>query len=576
MEEAQIAHGSLCPPFLREFGEEQWLAFRSALEVYRGQGGERPFHSLIAASAHQMLRELEILRTAEPSAEFKETDAVREISELFSPASKEDAHARFRSIRMTTRDYDLEAVLSYNRAYTNLTSVCSESVRLSDGQLRGLYMRGLRPERLANSVELHEPGSLTEAKKFAVLEVRRLKSMQATLGDSSSTKPAPGHTRFARPSSYGSEAWVRGSREHDARTATGAHSSSSGGHVIICRVCGVAGHKSFQCPQRQDRAQRSNHAQAPGHAPAPATATTPGSTRPSYPPGRPVTRGMTRAAQTAQTNGAQESKQQSFLLTAQFEGLSQTSATTVPRKNFMVRSREGERTIAIAALLDTGSEVSLVSSAVAQQLKQTGVFIRQEPRTLQTAGGSVTICEFISCEIRVEVTTQEGANPVWLPLTAGILDLGEDLLLGFSFLHSAGLLQLLPDLANAITVSTPTSIQSDCLKGQAGSAPVFIATEDETSYVLADVLQPVTSDTSIAASAQCFVNPDIDVHDDVCGLLDEYDDLSPYIYILSGAAAAAEPRCMQLAFRAVLGPAEAKLRSEKRQFDKPTSMFACI
>ena len=111
---------TVLPPFLRELSEPEWVEFRTGLEAYRVQGGSKPLRDLMAGVVQQILAEMELDLAAKDDVEVKEEGVVAFISELFSPATRMDVFERFRQIRMSARDFELEAVLEYNRAYTAL------------------------------------------------------------------------------------------------------------------------------------------------------------------------------------------------------------------------------------------------------------------------------------------------------------------------------------------------------------------------------------------------------------------------------------------------------------------------
>lgn len=446
---------SLAPPFLAVLGEEQWAEFREHLEMYRAVGGARPLHQLLSRTVQRMLVELDV--AVSPPAgvsgeESKEEQAIAAISELFAPQSKEDAFERFNRIRMSANGFSLEAVLAYNRAYTELFALCAETVRPSDERLRAMYVGGLRPERLARSVDLQEPATLADAKKAAVREVRRLSDMQATLGEGPFWSRPPGPPTRAQPARVAqmqqatpgprppTAAGVSSTRKDEPRSSSGA----------VCFVCGSTGHKAAQCPQRK----RVSGEFAPAAGVAQGRSTTTG--RPVFPPGRPVTRGMTRAAATEQAARSGASHQ-SFAITANLGsgeareanveasldvtkvdgGVVAPTRVAVPRAQLLVSAGEGEA-FGVSALLDTGSDVNLVSRRVADRLMQCGAVTStcSPARELRTAAGSALVSEFVP--LRVKVPAKSGTT-VWLEVSAGVLDLGEELLLGYPMLREAGL-----------------------------------------------------------------------------------------------------------------------------------------
>src|SRR5690606_25410807 len=156
-----------------------WVDFKTRLEVYRAMGGRRDLRTLVSSSALEVLEELGVFG----AADTPEAKVVADISALFAPVTVVDAYDRFRAVRMQGQNqancFSVEAVLAYNQAYAQLYKLCPEDVRPSDARLRELYLRNLKPRRLAHCVSLREPTSLAEARKVAVQEVKKLHAMQS-------------------------------------------------------------------------------------------------------------------------------------------------------------------------------------------------------------------------------------------------------------------------------------------------------------------------------------------------------------------------------------------------------------
>src|SRR3546814_696559 len=209
---------------------------------------------------------------------------------LFAPLTVVDAYDRFRAIAMLVQgnNFSIEAVLGYNQAYAQLYKLCPEDARPSDYKLRELYLRNLRPQRLAHCVGLRDPETLADARKFAVQEVKKLHSMQSILAGAAVASGSHGSGGAV----YQNVATGSGLSSETRQASTGRGFDSSGGlkspavHSIICHSCGARGHKSFECP---DRAHSGAASTAPGSSSLPPRAGVPR----GIPLGAPVTRSST-------------------------------------------------------------------------------------------------------------------------------------------------------------------------------------------------------------------------------------------------------------------------------------------
>lgn len=120
-------------------------------------------------------------------------------------------------------------------------------------------------------------------------------------------------------------------------------------------------------------------------------------------------------------------------------GDNKMKGTAGPRVHMQLKGAGGVA-VPVVALLDTGADVPLMSRDLARQLKEQGVQLRWDTKTLGTAAGNVEVSEWVSCELQVQ---GPGGREMVLPVEAGVLDAGEEMLVGYAQLRDAGLLGLL-------------------------------------------------------------------------------------------------------------------------------------
>ena len=421
-------------PFLAAVTEEAWFDFKTKFEAYRAMGGNRDLRTLFSSSVLDVFMELEVFGDTDTS----EDAVLMAISALFAPLTVVDAYDRFRAITMNVaaNDYSIEAVLAYNQAYSQLYKMCPVEARPADHRLRDLYLRNLRPQRLSHCVGLLDTESLAEARKYAVQEVKKLRSMQSLLD--------PGAAGAARTAQFVSSGGAENQRlpfrsstsqkiplssHHGANTqpkmvaaaAVVQSSNSAASSSITCHSCGGRGHKSFECPSRVSW--------KPSHLP------------PSGPSrGPPLTRAATGSLPV----------KKSFMMNAEshchYDGAFSLGVESVgselesPKIAVNLLAHDGTVVQAVA-LLDTGSNVSLISQGICDQLKRAGVVTRSASQELRTAGGTIVVNELVECTLEAAISDDERC--VRVKMIAAVHDVGEQVVLGYPLLKQAGLLRLL-------------------------------------------------------------------------------------------------------------------------------------
>lgn len=424
----------LQPPFLETLAERPWLTFAAKYESYRARGGSRELRQLMSSAIGEVLLELGV--------DLSAANAVSRVSELYAPTSVVHAYDRLKQIACNARnEYSVEAVLSYNVEWSRTLEICAQNVRPSERRLVDLFVQGLRPTKLGQCVRLAEPATLAEARRLAVQKARDLTTMQRTMesttvvsdgGSLADTERVTAASR-ALTSATGKTSHNRSDGGSRGRSDGGSHGftkSTSGRESpasspsrpkgpLVCRSCGGEGHKAAVCPS----AKLDSLSQLAPSKPARQATSVPATGL--APPGR------------ALLLSATESKDMEC---------------PIVRVDLAVGSRS---LVGVRALLDTGSVVCLVASTVAAKLKDMGATSMTHAKSLRTAGGAVTVSEFVTAALTVQI----GSRTVTVPLTAGVCDVGEDLVLGFPFMKSAGLLLLLdcPTTTPDADAESPTS-----------------------------------------------------------------------------------------------------------------------
>ena len=460
------------PPVLRALAEGAWLEFLAEFEAYRAQGGSRPLRRLLTTEVREVLGELGVSLERDEVSEDEEREALVNIMLLFAPKNRPDCYERFRAISMESQTgFSVEAVLRYNLRYVRMQKLCPAEISPSDSRLRDLYIRGLRPARLAHIVQLEEPDSLQAARQAAVRLAKELFAMQRALEvpldrrafpenagpQNQQVKQRMGGMERERKLELGESNGVTMPRQQSVRqrgngVAAPFAPASPATPQTRCFNCGTRGHRARDCPQPAQAAVR-----PAGLSPQAQTAAAVGSS-------------MAPAHMTRQATGvARQQRRQSpgvLRLGIAVKQSVSDEPVVVPRVKVQLHAANGQHIDAVA-LLDTGAEISLVSASLARRMKEHGVLVRHAPQSLSTAAGDVQVAEWISCPLRVR---DNAGRDVTAHVEVGVHDTGEEVLLGFQFLQAAGLLDL-------ITGHGQQCIQDGCAYN--GELAEAVATSDD-------------------------------------------------------------------------------------------------
>lgn len=434
-------------PFLSMISEGAWMRFVGEMEAYRARGGRTPLRTLIATEVADLLQELDVQLD-----DGEEQEAVAKITELFAPHSLVEAHDKFSQIQMATTEFNLEAVLDYSRRYARLARLCTADVLPKDHRLCALYIAGLRPKRLSLAVALREPMTLSEARKCAVEEVRKLIGVLRFVGQSVTAD----YGAAARPPVGSRPERVAGS----ATTTRKLEIRRQEQRDVRCYACGTLGHRVYECPKRDNPAR-------------PLMTRGREVTVPTAPASNLRTGRSTEPRVTRKATGSLPGPPGRFLMAAAVDD-SKDAAGSLHQADLPVHAVElfpadDTDPVKVNALLDTGSTMCLVSPSVATALIRGGAASKTRPTEIRTAGGMVVVSEFVTCQLSTKVQ----GRSVRVELEAGVRDVGEELVLGFPFLQSAGLLFLLEQAAvgacngnRSVRPECPTARASAVVSGQ--------------------------------------------------------------------------------------------------------------
>lgn len=458
-------------PYLAKLSESSWHLFVEDLDAYRARGGRLGLRSLVAPLVMDMLKDQGIELGSDDAA--AEAAALARISDnIFAPASVVEAHARFRQLRARNSGHGmLQDVLDYGHEWVRAVRVCPEATRPSERVLIGLYVAGL-PAVLRDGVRLREPESLGAARKLALDQVRSYREMCSNFP---SAFQGVGGLEAREPV----RARVGGVRD-SASGPAGAPSRKVKG--FTCFTCGERGHRAADC-RRASKDSRSIggsvglRADSDRGGNSPPVAGQPRRVESVWM--RPLHRDHGHATRAATGALAAKERHERKSLAIALAGALGEDAVVSPKFRVRLVSEAGEQ-VEVAALFDTGSDTSLMSPALRNRLLDAGgrgaaghVQAYRREQSLRTAGGRAQVDEWLRCCVLAG-----GEDRV--PLDVGVLDVGEDLLLGFPFLRRSGLLSWLTADTSADVQRERPSLRQPCQRQAVGEHPGLETAREHT------------------------------------------------------------------------------------------------
>jgi hypothetical protein len=161
----------------------------------------------------------------------------------------------------------------------------------------------------------------------------------------------------------------------------------------------------------------------------------------------------------------------------------------------------------------------LVSPSVATALMRGGAVSKTRPTEIRTAGGKVTVNEFITCQLSTKIQ----GRGVRVELEAGIHDVGEELVLGFPFLQSAGLLSLLEEAAASACTHARGADRSVVPECPTAGMSVAVSSQGGRNHDGSDGEDDLESDTLVAPTVSPDASPEL--ASAIRATLEEYSDL---------------------------------------------------
>lgn len=449
-------------PFLEKFASGPWSRFLLDYEAYHARGGKKRLTSLISSTAFRTI----CIRY--PNwREMSEEEFVTTVSSFFAPKTSIEAFERFKKIIMPTRSASIDATLAYIFEYNREEVTCATCLPPAK-MLRKQFIAGLRPLRLGERVTFRQPSDIAEAKAYAIEETETLLRMTREVA-LATPMPSSQHGTSVNASDGTSKATVRRSDKLQA-SATAVRVERSEGAMktsakpIVCHECGEPGHKRPDCPRRTSTASWK----------------------------RTTTR-LQRVDGAADAPSAQAK----MLTTAKYV----EPEDSVPRLPVSLMAPDGTE-FAASALVDTGASLCFISPELYEKLLTAGVAVRRNPREVIVANGSVSRTKWeVTCLMKV---VGAGGRRVQAQVVLNVMHTGEDVLLGYPYLSSSGLLSLVaqpfvPTAAHGAHDVSSFMTSADDEPAWADDEPIYAV---DASATVDDPPESIESNASAAVSAE--------------------------------------------------------------------------
>ena len=401
-------------PYLEGATAAAWFDFRDRYLSYSARGGAIPLRQLVAPKV-QVLLSLRL-----PALDWTQgtNDAfVAGINHLHMPKSALEALEKFRGINMhDSRVFSVDNVADFCMKFTEQKSMC-DPVHLPGSKiLAKLFVGKLKPKHLRDLVMLREPKTLEEAVSVAM---QQASDLEVALAHVPPEVRAPNNGgNFLKAKSEG----VKPKTSPSSGNAGGGGVPASplkslpkksfdkgradSNRLVKCYGCGELGHIKPGCPNKQLWDQR-----------------------PRPPPGGQV-KVVRKEAENWRRLGDE------------------------PTPHCTVEIDQGARgALTVRALLDTGSSPNVISPAIFKKLLEVGVVTRTVDKKLGTASTPTSQVQLHATEeVDLQVTVRDPAlPPITAAVTCLVMDCGESMILGYSWLGQSGLLSMLAELGNFST-----------------------------------------------------------------------------------------------------------------------------
>ena len=261
-------------PYLKSSDKNAFRPFVEQFRIYKAQGGKISINKLISVD---VCRRLELMFPDLKLHESEDDSIITVLLQINAPKSKLEALDRFQSIRMENPKGDSEdPLIDYILAFKDLQESFPKEYLPSDGRLTEVYIYGLKPKHLRDSVYAMEPETIEQAVSSSREEFEKLLALSRWYGHSAFglldqqrhkskayLEPGQRNQRPNNTSGTNNNHTSNGNRTWNSTTGSSAvlpeqtNTRNTNTFVkqrndVICHRCGVAGHISPNCPLKRD------------------------------------------------------------------------------------------------------------------------------------------------------------------------------------------------------------------------------------------------------------------------------------------------------------------------------------
>lgn len=329
---------------------------------------------------------------------------------LNGPISSIDALDQYKFIRMEfPKDLDNDSLLNYIVDFQNVDERCPEAFRPCEMKRVEIFVSGLKPRRLRDLVESESPGDLDDAYRLALKEFKEIVNTARICSQNQFQfleRPQLTHIK-PRHISIPSQPPIR---------------------QPVCHHCGAVGHIRPHCPQLRKksswRRDESGRLSRPTSGTIPAAAMSPRVPGPGRPV--PVSASSNRTVPANRVSSLQEYNEV-------------MDCTDLPYCKGLVLSPCGF-SVSVTQLLDTGSELSTISTEIADLLIANGAKLIPNPRNIHVGGeGKVQVQSDLMCNVKIFHPSVEAEI---FQMIFTVMNNGVDLIIGMPHIRKFGLVKL--------------------------------------------------------------------------------------------------------------------------------------